>query len=774
MSESLTFLNDLTASQREAVTHGEGPLLVLAGPGSGKTRVITYRIAYLLASGVSRGQILALTFTNKAADEIGERVHALTGQSGVWIGTFHKFCARLLRKHAQLVGLSPNFSIYDETEAERLLRRAAERLGIPAGSVPFRALGEAIHWAKNHLVLPEDYIPRTSELPAGTARRLYAAYQEELRRCNAVDFDDLLLLVARILGEHPDLRAELDERFRFILVDEYQDTNLAQYAIARALSIDYPNLTVTGDPDQSIYRWRGATIRNILEFEKDYPYVKVIRLEENYRSTQRILRVADALIAHNSRRIPKRLFTRGPEGKPVRLVIFRSEEQEAQEIAAEISGAVQAGRAYRDFAIFFRINALTRTWENALRERRIPYQVVNGTEFFQRKEIQDVVAHLRLLANPRDDEAFVRVLHCLPRGIGGRTLQRVVEFARIAGLSLAESLEVPELWQGMSRRTAEPLREFAGMLARLWEISYHSIAELVEKVLEVSGYLQALQAKGPAGRERLANVEEFLSAARQFDARRLGPADLPAFLEQVALVADTDRYEDRGNHVSLLTLHAAKGLEFPVVYIVAVEQGLLPYEDTWRDPEELEEERRLFFVGITRAKEELHLTRSVYREFRGQKRMTIPSAFLLELPRTELHIEDRSEEQVGFVLQNLEGNSRSGIGGAAGPETDSGGKDAGDSRAGGVRLGVGSDLVCGFNGPSEAEPPPVGALVLDPDRGLGRVVLCGKDPAGSWAIVEFPPPEGRVKINLAESRIRVIRRSGERLTGSEHPGGKDQ
>src|SRR5208283_311918 len=401
-------LQNLTEAQREAVLHLDGPLLILAGPGSGKTPVITHRIARMLAEGVPGHQILALTFTNKAADEMRLRIERLAPGSQVWISTFHRFCARLLRKYAAIVGLAENYTIYDTGDSAQALRRAMSQLQIDATFSSPESIARAISWAKNNLISPDQYPPRSGNPLGGAVQRVYPAYQAKLATSNAVDFDDLLLHVATMLRQNPEVRRCLDERFRYILVDEYQDTNLAQYAIARALSIDYPNLAVTGDPDQSIYGWRGANLNNILNFEKDYPEVRVVRLERNYRSTKRILRVADELISHNLRRKKKALFTENEAGEPVRMVTYGTHKDEAEGIAGEIAGEIAAGRrSARDFAIFYRTNALSRTFELALREAGVPYQMINGVEFFQRKEIKDVLAYLQLANNPHDEVALL-------------------------------------------------------------------------------------------------------------------------------------------------------------------------------------------------------------------------------------------------------------------------------------------------------------------------------------------------------------------------------
>ena len=616
-------------------------MLVLAGPGSGKTRVVTSRIAHLISSGVPADQIVALSFTNKAADEMRRRVTELVGPQPVEMGTFHRFAARLLRRHARLVGLTSDYSILDPDDAGSLLKRAAKALGLSLTHTPIDRVAGVISRAKNDLTTPESFEPRWGRPVDEVAHRLWPVYQRMLLEADSVDFDDLLVHVARLLMDNPDLRRALDARHRWILVDEYQDTNAVQYCIVRGLSIDHPNLAVTGDPDQAIYGWRGASIRNILEFERDYPEATVVTLEHNYRSTANILGTADRLIAHNSRRKPKRLVTDAPPGPPVRIVLDPSSHDEAERIAAEIAGAVSAGtRAPRDVAILFRTNALSRSLEVALRSRGIPYQLVRGLEFFKRREIRDVVAWLRLIKNPRDDEALLRVVNVPPRGIGRQSLDRLLSWAADRRTSLlAAATEAPRI-PGISRRSAAALVEFARLHAAL-AATTGGVATLLEAVLDRTGYRRMLEEDDgdEGGEDRLANVEELVTAARQSDAafQAVEPGDDPlgAFLETTALVADTDTWNAADDRVSLMTLHAAKGLEFPVVYLVAMEDGILPHERSLDQPDQLEEERRLLFVGITRGREEVHASAARMRDYRGTRRIGAPSLFLTEMTGSE-------------------------------------------------------------------------------------------------------------------------------------------
>ena len=640
-------LEGLNEPQQQAVRFVEGPLLVLAGPGSGKTRVVTHRIAALLHQGIGASQIAALTFTNKAADEMKKRLAVLAPERYVWLGTFHKFCAYLLRRYISLAGLQENFTIYDTDESLRLLKTITQNHPLPTGVTP-QKVAHSISWAKNHFVLPNEYEVRKGSLLSSAVNEFYPLYQAELRRANAVDFDDLLLHVAVLLKENPEVRKILDNRFRYILVDEYQDTNTVQYIIARALSIDHRNLSVTGDPDQSIYGWRGANLNNILDFEKDFPDTTVIRLEQNYRSTPQIIAVADALIANNVYRKEKKLVTENPPGVPVRLMRCKDQKEEAESIAEEIARELQAdSRKPSDYAICYRMNALSRNFEHALRSRKIPFQLVRGLEFFNRKEVKDVLAYLRVVFNPSDTVSLARIINEPPRGIGKTTMQKLSDRAAELGLPTIEVMRDIAHFSNIAAKTKKAITQFVQMMDKLAELSAqeYPVASLIEAVLRDSGYRQQYDnSDSEEDQERLANIEELLTVAHEFDEREVEPADLQRvlrvpvssleeFLEQAALVSDVDALDQDTDRVSLMTMHAAKGLEFPVVYIVAIEEGILPHERSTHEQMQLEEERRLFFVGITRAEEELRLSHAERRDFRGSYAITaIFSRFLFELP----------------------------------------------------------------------------------------------------------------------------------------------
>jgi len=680
---SLPSLASLNDAQRAAATHVEGPLLVLAGPGSGKTRVVTHRVAHLIAAGVPAREIVALTFTNKAADEMRRRVAELVGPQPVEMGTFHRFAARLLRRYARQVGLTSDYSIFDPDDAAAVLKRAAKKAGLSLSHTPIDRVAGVISRAKNDLFTPETFEPRWGRPVDDVARRLWPIYQELMLAANAVDFDDLLVHVARLMADDPGLRALLDAQHRFVLVDEYQDTNAVQYAILRGLSLDHPNLAVTGDPDQAIYGWRGASIRNILEFERDYPAAAVVTLEHNYRSSANILGTADRLIAHNSRRKPKRLVTAAAAGAKVRIVLDAEGQEEAERIAAEIATALESGRrSPRDFAILFRTAALSRSLEIALRTAGVPYQLVRGLEFFKRREIRDVVAWLRLLRNPRDDEAFLRVVNVPPRGIGRTSLDRLAAWAEDHGTTRLEAAAAAERIAGLSRKAAGALAGFARLHEELGQTAGRegSVAALLEGVLERTGYRRMLVEEAEddddeGGLERLANVEELVTAARQHDeAFAADPASagpeadaLGGFLETTALVADADAWDAGAERVALMTFHAAKGLEFPVVYLVAMEDGILPHERSLDRPDQLEEERRLVFVGITRAREEVNASCARMRAYRGTRRISAPSIFLAEMTGSETEVSGE-EAPAQHSFDPFGDAARAGFGGAAGDE----------------------------------------------------------------------------------------------------------
>jgi DNA helicase-2/ATP-dependent DNA helicase PcrA len=746
MDFPMDLLAELTPTQREAVTHVEGPLLVLAGAGSGKTRVITRRVAHLLHRGIGGKNILALTFTNKAAGEMRERIAALAPEAGVWVGTFHSLCARLLRTYAPLVGLDRGFTIYDQADRVRAIRQVLETLDLDGAAVTPERIEAVISRAKNDLVSPELLSRRSHDHVDAVVAKVYRAYQEKLRASSAVDFDDLLVHIVAILKEHKDVRADLDGRFRYILVDEYQDTNLAQYAIVRALSIDHRNLCVTGDPDQSIYGWRGANLSNILEFEQDFPGCRVVKLEQNYRSTKNILRAADHLIRFNTRRKAKSLVTENPGGQPVELAIYTNEHDEARGVASKIVELVREGTsACREIAVFFRVTALTRNFEATLRAAKIPYQVVGGTSFYERQEVKDVLAYLNLMANPKDDLAFLRAVNVPPRGVGKTTLDHLGARAKVLDLPLLAMARQAQAVPGLKDKPARALRDFGLLMDELTALRDQTAEEVLRKLLALSGYHEALQNEGKAeAEERLANLDELVSAAREFDHEHPGASVLD-FMEEISLASAVDRWKDEAGAVTLMTLHAAKGLEFPVVFIVGLEQGLLPHSRANESQSELEEERRLLFVGITRAERELYLSHCKVREFRGQRLATIASTFLRELPEEALIVRDLSQPDAPAIPHAPRRSD------PAPPRTFRLTTAAALTAAG---AGAGASASPLVSAPPDLDAFKPGLAVLHPEYGIGRIVAI--DGAG-------PNRKGRVAFTIAGEKTFILARSPLRL-----------
>ena len=634
----------LNESQRAAVSHIDGPMLTLAGPGSGKTRVVTHRIAHLLQQGVCPFSIIALTFTNKAAQEMKKRLERLTDDASVWMGTFHGYCARFLRHYGRLVGINENFSIYDADDSKSAIEQAVLDSGVSLTHLKIGDIIRGIGKLKNSAITP-DMIEEPGRSALDHAiHKVYAAYQKQLLTNNAVDFDDLLMHTATILRTNEDLRADLDAKHRYILVDEYQDTNLAQYLIVRGLSLNYPNINVTGDPDQSIYGWRGADISNILNFERDYPGVKIVRLEENYRSTPEILSVADTLIENNRRRKAKRLLPTRESGSKVSLRTYLDARQEAETIADQIASAVLEERAHaRDFAILYRTNNQSRLLEQALLKRKLNYQLIGGFRFYHRQEIRDLLAYLRLVNNPTDDISFKRIINVPPRGLGEKTLGQVTELARNREIPMLVALRAAIDRGMLSRKAQTGAKQFLDLYDKLVTQSSESIVAMLQTLLEETKYIEYLAGKkSEAPDESIeGNVQELISDAAEVDLINEEGSALQQFLEQVSLSSDTDSLTS-DDRVTLMTLHSAKGLEFAHVYIIAIEQDILPHARSRHHNDQLEEERRLFFVGITRAKETLHLSNAMTRGF-GNNQMAAPSPFLMELPRAEMSLADGSD-----------------------------------------------------------------------------------------------------------------------------------
>ncbi len=645
-------LKGLNPSQVSAATLVEGPLLILAGPGSGKTRVITHRIAHMIESGIDPSSIVALTFTNKAAGEMRLRLERIVGRNEVWLGTFHSFCVRLLRRYARLVGLSENFSIYDTDDAQAALLTAVNEAKFELTHTTIGKLANRISYFKNRLVTPEILEAEALSSDEYQVGQVYPYYQRILLQNSAVDFDDILMHVATLLRSHPELRRQLDERFRYIMVDEYQDTNLAQYVIVRHLSVDYPNLAATGDPDQSIYGWRGANIKNVTNLEKDYPNLRVLRLEENYRSTPEILSVADCLIQHNQFRKEKTLIPLRSTGHAVRLSIYPTARNEAEDVADQIAANINQGDySFNDFGVLYRTNANSRLIEQALARRQIPFQLIGGFRFYARKEVKDLVAYLRLINNPDDNVALERAINTPARGIGKQTIDKLRGQASSSGLTMLEAARQAIAGKLLAKRALSAVASFLKIYDQLCSLTHGPLLDLLQLTIELTGY-QEHMLKQQRGQESnadvLENLDELLAEARELDL--LADDDKPAletFLEVSALQADTDKLNSDQNLVTLMTLHAAKGLEFRCVFLIAVEENILPHIRSKDDPMSLEEERRLLFVGITRAKDQLQLSYAKSRGFSGQG-SGVPSSFLIELPRSELLIDDRTDNFGSF------------------------------------------------------------------------------------------------------------------------------
>lgn len=632
--ETVGVLDGLTGPQREAVMHGEGPLLVLAGPGSGKTRVITHRAAYLAQTLTRPEHILTITFTNKAAREMAERMARLGLQGTVTCTTFHSFCARLLRIYHRQAGVGANFSIFDEADQRAAIKMALGRLGLRGENFPPREMLDLISRAKNDMRCPQACMSSAQSFQDQKVAEAYVAYEQVLAEQNALDFDDLLLRVANMLRDCTEVRNTLADRYRFVLVDEYQDTNRPQYFIAAGLCLEHHNLCATGDPDQSIYAWRGADIKNILTFEDDFPDAKVVRLEQNYRSTMRILAAADALIGHNVRRKAKQLWTQNEAGGAVQIAGCENPRAEALWITQQIREHLAAGGEPRDVAVFYRLNSLSRQIETALFEARIPYQVARGVAFYERKEIKDLLAYLKLASNPRDQVAFRRAVQAPSRGIGRVTLDRVSALAVESGADMLALLRGPRCAAEVGK-AAGRLQAFADLIEAVARQAEHSVSDAVRYAVRHSGLIAAWGKQDD--REILEYADEFINAAGEYDQEHAdGSGSLADWLAQICLISDVDSVDAQAGAVTLMTLHAAKGLEFNRVFVLGVEEDLLPHRHREGRDADVEEERRLLFVGMTRARQMLALTYSEWRDHHGGHVRRSASRFLRELPNEEI------------------------------------------------------------------------------------------------------------------------------------------
>lgn len=689
-----SLLADLTEPQLEAVTTTNGPVLVLAGAGSGKTRVITRRAAHLAATVTQPWHVLAITFTNKAAEEMAQRINGLGVGEGMTVCTYHSLCVRILRRHHAAAGLDARFTIMDQSDRRKLVKEAMDRCELSTANFSPASIDGAISLAKNMMQDPEAFAGQAERFDTKAAARVYAAYEQLLAEQNALDFDDLLMRTALLLDGNAEVCGQLADRYRYVLIDEYQDTNVAQYRIARLLTESHRNLFVTGDPDQSIYGWRGADIGNILSFEEDYPDAKVVRLEQNYRSTKRILSAADALVSANVRRKEKSLWTENDDGDPVRVVVCDDNRDEAETVAREIAERIAAGRSASDFAVFYRINALSRSFEEALLNAGVPYRIARGLAFYDRKEIKDVLAYLRVMVNPRDMVSLERIINTPARGIGDTTIEKLRAHAVETGRTLFDVVR-DRSGVRLPKRSGEAVDAFAELMGVLSGHVESRPRTALETTLSLSGLNASLAQQADGTNEPLENVNELLSAAAEYQ-RDHPEATLLDWLSYTSLLGDADVVDGPSGAVMLMTLHAAKGLEFPSVYIVGVEKGLLPFERMGEHAVDEEEERRLFFVGITRTMRELTLTLTRRRMRQGASLPAMRSPFLDELPVDELEWTDR------------------GSGGARRP-----GPPVGET-------------------PEDFESWGVGSLVRHPDFGVGQIVGVYRGARQNRVEVEFP------------------------------------
>ena len=656
----------LNPQQKEGVFHTQGPVLLLAGAGSGKTRVLTHRIAYLIEEeGVNPWNILAITFTNKAAKEMRERVDALVsfGAEDIWVSTFHSTCVRILRRHIELLGYQSSFTIYDSDDQKSLMREVCKYLNIDTKQFPERNLLSTISRAKDELKTPADFEEENQyDFRGKKVAQVYREYQKRLKENNALDFDDLLFKTVELFQFHPEILEKYQDRFRYIMVDEYQDTNTVQFKFVSMLARKYRNLCVVGDDDQSIYKFRGANIYNILNFEKEYPDAEVIKLEQNYRSTKNILNTANQVIAHNTGRKEKTLWTENEPGEKIQFCQYGTEYEEAEQIADKIETFYKEGISYQDMAILYRTNAQSRVLEEKLLLHNIPYKIVGGINFYQRKEIKDILCYLKVVDNGVDDLAVRRIINVPKRGIGATSIERITNFALEEGISFFEAAvhadEIPSLGRGAGK-----IKDFTALIGRLRTVLYEEgITELFQAILEETGYVTELEKEGTEeAQARIENIDELLNKIVEYEESTQVPS-LSELLEEIALMADIDSLDSDNDKVVLMTLHSAKGLEFPYVYMAGMEDGIFPSYMTIisENEEEIEEERRLCYVGITRAKKRLFLSCAQRRMMRGQTQYNKVSRFIGEMPKELLEMENpyQREEAVSMSLAQAMGRKQ--------------------------------------------------------------------------------------------------------------------
>lgn len=646
----MDYISGLNDRQKEAVLYGEGPLLILAGAGSGKTRVLTHRIAYLIEErGVPPYNILAITFTNKAANEMKERVKSLIGDKldDLWIGTFHSICVRILRRYIDRLGYSSSFVIYDSYDQKTVVKECIKEMNLDKETYKERSILSTISSLKNTMVTPDEYINENyNSFYNRNVGEIYALYEKKLKSNNGLDFDDLILKTIELLKNNSDVLEYYQRKFRYIFVDEYQDTNKAQYQLVNLLSQKYKNLCVVGDDDQSIYGWRGADISNILNFEEDFPNTKIIKLEQNYRSTKNILDVANSVIKNNYERKDKALWTSNDEGKPIVIKMTSDEREEGDFVANNIEELIQKeGYNPSDFAILYRTNAQSRIFEEIFMRRNIPYKIVGGLKFYDRKEVKDIIAYLRLIQNPLDDVSLMRIINVPKRGIGNATIEKVEQYAAHRGESLYSALLDVEQIPGLSKRAENNLKSFTTMINKFLAMKeILDLKDFVEEIVNGTGYIRELELEDTVeATSRIENIKEFVSVAVDFEFKN-PDGTLEDFLADVSLLSDVDKTEDDFESVTLLTVHSAKGLEFPVVFLVGMEEGLFPIARAIDVESELEEERRLCYVAITRAEVQLFISHANMRTIYGNTNICIPSRFVNEIPDEFVETEDEKKD----------------------------------------------------------------------------------------------------------------------------------
>jgi DNA helicase II / ATP-dependent DNA helicase PcrA len=728
-------LNGLNPEQQKAVRTVDGPLLLMAGAGSGKTRVLTHRIAYLMVEkGVNPYNILAITFTNKAAREMRERIQKMMGGAAddIWISTFHSMCVRILRRDIDRLGYNRNFTILDSTDQQSVIKSILKDKNMDPKKYDPRAILGTISSAKNELITPEEYAKTAGDYFSQKVSDVYTEYQRRLRKNNALDFDDLIMTTITLFIRVPEVLEYYQRKFQYIHVDEYQDTNRAQYMLVKLLAQRFQNLCVVGDSDQSIYRWRGADITNILSFEKDYPRASVILLEQNYRSTKKILLAANMVIQNNMNRKPKNLWTENPEGNKIMYYRADSEQGEAQFVIGKIQEQIRNGRKLSDIAILYRTNAQSRVIEESFLKSNIDYSIVGGIKFYDRKEIKDILAYLRLISNPDDDISLQRIINVPKRAIGSTSIDKIANFATMHDLSMFQALETIEMI-GLSPKAEKAAAEFRNLISNYThQQEYLSVTELVEEVLDKTGYRDMLKAeKSLESQSRLENIDEFLTVTKSFE-ESSEDKSLVAFLTDLALVADIDRLDDDGEQktdfVTLMTLHSAKGLEFPVVFLIGMEEGVFPHSRSLMEEDEMEEERRLAYVGITRAEEELFITNAQMRTLFGRTNMNPESRFIKEIPA------DLVEDAVPKVRRPAPTS-----GGR--PSPASGGRPGTSARPSMPTRGAVSRPVAAASG-GEGIDWKVGDKAQHGKWGTGTVVSVKGSGEGTELDIAFPSPTG--------------------------------